>query len=100
MADRKGTRELTTASQAGLVDFLRTDLSVCSTFLDVAKMEAATDRPHSLEAPKRAVRACEIIESLFNRVHDATDRQEIRLELNLLQSRLAIFKSEAGFGLM
>ncbi len=96
MAEPKNI-DLIAASQAGLVDFLRTDLALCSTFLDVAKMEAPTSRPHSLEALKRAERACEIIESLIVRVQDATDRQEIRLELNLVQARLAIFKSEAGF---
>lgn len=96
MVDPKGTRDLIAASQAGLIDFLLTDLAMCSTFADVAKIELASDRQHALKALRNAERGCEIIEYFVMRIQDATRRQEIEQKLNLLRSRLTAIKSELG----
>lgn len=93
----KTTDELRAATQAGLVDFLRADLEICSTFAEVAKTEASSDRQHAQEAIRRAERGCEVIGQFVMRIQGATQRQEIELELSLLQCRLTAIKGELGF---
>jgi len=96
MADLKSTAELKAASQEALINFLLTDLALCSTFAALAGTELGLDRRGAIEAFNNAEREYEIIEQFVMRVQDATKRQEIEQKMNLLRSRLVTL--EAAFG--
>jgi hypothetical protein len=63
-------------------------LAVCETFAAVVETELGLDEQGALKAFNRAVRGCNTVHKLVQRVQDATKRSEIE-ELNLLQARLA-----------
>jgi hypothetical protein len=88
MTALKSADQLKVASQSSLVDFLRTDLDMCSTFSDVAEMELSIDRKRALEAFNKAVRGCETIQQFVIRVQDETKRGEIEQALDVLRTRL------------
>jgi hypothetical protein len=85
----KSIAEVTAATQHALIQFLHTDLAVCETFAAVVETELGLDEQGALEAFNRAVRGCNTVQKLVERVQDATKRLESEDELNLLQARLA-----------
>jgi hypothetical protein len=94
MAALKSADELKAASEACLIDFLRTDLALCSTFADVAESELSNGPERALEAFKKAVQGCDIIEQFVGRIQDETKRREIEQNLDLLQSRLTAIQGQ------
>ncbi len=97
MRSLKSPAELMAATQKNLIDFLRADLAMCETFVDIAETELGSDERHSVRAFNKAKRGCEIIEQLVMRVQDPTAQREIEQGLRLLESRLATV--EAAFDL-
>ena len=93
MADLK-INELRAATQDALLDFLRVDLAMCSTFLDLAEIELPSEGRSALEALGRAERGCETVEQFRLLVEEPKQRLEIEEELRALKSRLAIIRSK------
>jgi hypothetical protein len=85
MVGLKSLNELRAATQDSLLDFLRVDLAMCSTFLDLAEIDLPSDDQRALEAFSRAERGCEAIEHFRLLVEDPKQQLEIEEELHPLQ---------------
>ncbi len=95
MAGLKSSAELMAATQKNLIDFLRADLEICETFLDICATELRSDRQHAVQAFNKAVRGREIIGHFVMKVQDPIAKREIEQNLKSLESRLATL--EAAF---
>jgi hypothetical protein len=96
MADLKSIAELRTASQDSLVEFLRTDLALCSTFVSLVTTELfIEDTEGAKQAFSKAERG---YEHFVTRVQDTAQRQELEQNLALLRSRLDALKAPGGKG--
>lgn len=85
----KSAEELKSASQDSLINFLRADLALSSTFADLVGTELSMDKQGALDAFAKAKRGSEIIGHFARCVQDPAQRQDIEQQLNLLESRLS-----------
>ena len=84
----KRNDDLLATAQANLVEFLRTDLSLCGTFADLAETEKKINREKALLTFHHAEQGIEAIERLLPRVEDAAVSEEIERGLAALRLRL------------
>ena len=99
MANLRDAAELHAATQKNLVDFLQTDLALCSTFVGLVKTELDLGAEEAAERVyNKAEQGHATIERFLPRVEDITQRQEIGHKLIDLRSRLDALKTRLKTG--
>jgi hypothetical protein len=89
--------DLTAATQETLLCFLRTDLEVCSTFLDITETELT--RPgleHARHTFKQAEHGYDSIKRFTGRIANPEQREKLETGLASLRSRLDALKPRLG----
>lgn len=84
--------DLLATAQANLVQFLRTDLAICTTFADLAETEKLINPEHAQRTFVHAEQGAETIERLLPRVEDPTASEEIQQGLGVLRLRLQMLE--------
>ena len=90
MLDERDFERLTKASQALLLDFLRTELEIATTFIDMAESYP----PHRARLLQKARRALDTIRAFAPRINDLAQIGEIDAHAFKLKQRLETFDSE------
>jgi len=83
------------ASQALLLQFLRTDLDLAFTFLDTAEIESAHDPEHRDSALAKARAALQVVRKFQGRIQDRDRWSEINARADQLEAALDGFNTSS-----